>query len=429
MRRDNGQAIDTRDYRRRVLVLARDRLDQMVTALLDTLFFLPGYTSNYTSSDIADIRSGVRYTAECFLGALSDERPLSEQELVTLTIIGGRRAHLPREVLVAGVTAACDAGFDFLLDVAREVPAPASVALSAVQWWRTALATLRENATDALRTGQANEQERRPRTQADERLWLVDRLLLGLWDDAHQLEREATRLGCDLAPPIALLVVVAAGGTSLEGLRAATTGLAKLLPGVIEGPARPMPSRPHVVLLASRRTQAHQALSAGAIDEPARAACIHALCPDPSPSLAALPVVYRRAVRDLPLPARVQLRPGVVSADDLAYYRLLTRGHPEEVADFAERFVGALLEDKLAGQLVKTLEALHRCDGVPSAAAALGVHENTVRSRIRKATELTGCDLGIPVEAERVFAGLRLRFAIQPDALAENEGEPRPPED
>ncbi|HEX2040877.1 MAG TPA: helix-turn-helix domain-containing protein [Acidimicrobiales bacterium] len=406
-----------------VLAIARARLDELVTMVLDAVVFLPGYTSDFRPSFADDVRSSVRYTTERFLEALVEERSLSTEELVSLTIIGARRAHLPREVVVTGAAAACDAGLDFLLDVAREVPAPGPVAVAAVQWFKSALAQLRQEAVEALRKGHANEQERAPQTLARRRTWLVDRLVYGIWDEPAELAREATALGCELAPPFALLLVTASDNTDLDSLRAAITTLVERLPTSIEGPARPFPSECHGVILLPRHSVSDEAVLAGSLAEAAAKCSVYVVCPDAAASVADLPTTYSRTARDLSLPKRVHLRPGIVSAGDLAYYRLITRASPEELADFAERFVGPLLRSKAAGKLIETLEALYRAPDVASAATALQVHENTVYYRIRTTTELTGCDLSVPAEADKVFAALRLRFAIDPDVLRPEDGE------
>ncbi len=420
MERDNGQFHDTSEYRRVVLGLVRGRLDQMVTMMLDAVLFLPGYTSDFRPSRMEDERSSMRHTAECFLNALAEERPLSQGETLSLTIIGSRRAHLPYEVLMAGVAAACDVVLDFLLDVARDVPAPGAVALAAVQWFRAALSRFRQEAADAMRVGHVNEQGRAPQTLANRRIWLVDRLLYGLWDDQEELAREAVGLGCELSPPFALLLVTAAGNTDLDGLRRAATKIADDLPMAIEGPARPFPTARHVVVLVPRHSVSGQAVFADTLSGTAQAAVLHVLVPDPAVSLTALPTVYSRTTRDLSLPARMKLPPGIVSADDLSYYRIITRAPPDELADLATRFVGPLLRGN-STNLIETLEVLRRSPDVASAAAALGKHENTVYQHMRRITEKTGCDLRVQAEAEKVFTGLLLRFAIEPDALGDDE--------
>jgi hypothetical protein len=317
--------------------------------------------------------------------------------------------------LVAGIVAAREEGLDFLLDAAREVPTPGAVAVATVQWFRKRLRELSAEATEAMVAGHANEQGRRPRTEAQERMWLVDRLIHGIFNSTEEIVSDARTLGCDLSPPFGLCLVVPGADTGLDGLRSLSTRLVGSLPRAIEGPSRPMPSGPHSVVLLSRVTDA--GLLERDLDEAAKGASFHVLCPEPTATLESLQGVYRRTNRELRLPARVRLPAGVVTADDLAFCRVVTRASPEETADFVTRFIGPVLESKGSRQLVETLEVLYRSRGVPEAAAILGTHSNTVYSRIRRVTELTGCDLDVPQESQRVYLGLRLRSVVDPDVL------------
>jgi sugar diacid utilization regulator len=264
--------------------------------------------------------------------------------------------------------------------------------------------------------GHANEQSRKPRTEAQERMWLVDRLIHGLFNSTEEMRSDARTLGCDLSPPYGLCLVVPGSETGLDGLRSLSTSLADCLPRAIEGPSRPMPSGLHSVMLLSRVSDTSRVLARD-LDEAARAASVHVLCPEPTETLESLQGVYRRTNRDIRLPAHVRLPTGIVTADDLALCRLVTRASPEETADFVDRFIGPVRNTKAAAQLIETLEVLYRSRGVPEAAASLVKHDNTVYSRIRRVTELTGCDLDIPEEAQRVYLALQLRSVVDPDAL------------
>jgi sugar diacid utilization regulator len=103
--------------------------------------------------------------------------------------------------------------------------------------------------------------------------------------------------------------------------------------------------------------------------------------------------------------------PQVARAVRLPIYRLLGALH--NLSD-GERLSHALLEPLLAGRAdvrrehLATLRALLDHGGVNEAAAALGVHRNTVAYRIRRIEELTGWRLGDPEIRLPLAVALRL---------------------
>jgi DNA-binding PucR family transcriptional regulator len=77
--------------------------------------------------------------------------------------------------------------------------------------------------------------------------------------------------------------------------------------------------------------------------------------------------------------------------------------------------IALLLEhdDRAAGGLIETLEAwLEAFGDVAAAAAALYIHPNTLRYRLRRITELSGLDLTDP--EQRFAAMLQLRVLTRP---------------
>ena len=70
-------------------------------------------------------------------------------------------------------------------------------------------------------------------------------------------------------------------------------------------------------------------------------------------------------------------------------------------------------DERAAGGLIETLEAwLDAFGDVAAAAAALYIHPNTLRYRLRKITELSGLDLTDP--EQRFAAMLQLRILTRP---------------
>ena len=104
-------------------------------------------------------------------------------------------------------------------------------------------------------------------------------------------------------------------------------------------------------------------------------------------------------------------RPAVARAERLPAYRLL--GNLHNVPD-GPRLARALLEPLLAGrpdvrrEHLATLRAVLDHQGLAEAAAALGVHRNTIACRIRRIEAITGWDLADPELRLPVAVALRL---------------------
>jgi hypothetical protein len=102
--------------------------------------------------------------------------------------------------------------------------------------------------------------------------------------------------------------------------------------------------------------------------------------------------------------------PAVARASRLPAYRLLGAVH--NLTD-GDRLARALLEPLLAGRAdvrrehLATLRAILDGGGVSEAAAALGVHRNTVAYRLRRIEELTGWRLAEPEIRLAIAVGLR----------------------
>jgi hypothetical protein len=108
------------------------------------------------------------------------------------------------------------------------------------------------------------------------------------------------------------------------------------------------------------------------------------------------------------------LRPGrvqVVTSDEIHSYVLLLATVPEAVRrSFRERLLAPLYgyDAEHHSDLVHTLETFLDCSGSWSrCAAALHVHVNTLRYRIRRIEELTGRDLGTLENRVDLFLALR----------------------
>ena len=103
----------------------------------------------------------------------------------------------------------------------------------------------------------------------------------------------------------------------------------------------------------------------------------------------------------------------VVTSDEVASHELLLATVPAGVLrSFRERLLGPLLayDDRHRAELLPTLRQFLACSGSWNAcAAAMHVHVNTVRYRIRRIEELTGRDLARLDDQVDFFLALQIR--------------------
>ena len=98
--------------------------------------------------------------------------------------------------------------------------------------------------------------------------------------------------------------------------------------------------------------------------------------------------------------------PAPAGYDDLGVYALLyEKRDRDQLADFADRWLGPLLEHS---ELTHTLRVFLETGGPSAAATALFVHISTLKYRLRKIETITGVDLSDP----EVCFNLRLAFKI-----------------
>jgi hypothetical protein len=98
--------------------------------------------------------------------------------------------------------------------------------------------------------------------------------------------------------------------------------------------------------------------------------------------------------------------PAATGYDDLGIYALLyEKRDKDQLADFADRWLGPLLEH---GELTQTLRVLLETGGPSAAATALFVHISTLKYRLRKIESILDVDLSDP----EVCFNLRLAFKI-----------------
>ncbi len=102
-----------------------------------------------------------------------------------------------------------------------------------------------------------------------------------------------------------------------------------------------------------------------------------------------------------------------MTSDEVASHELLLATVPASVLrSFRERLLGPLLayDDRHRAELLPTLREFLACSGSWNAcAAAMYVHVNTVRYRIRRIEELTGRDLSRLDDQVDFFLALQIR--------------------
>jgi DNA-binding PucR family transcriptional regulator len=103
----------------------------------------------------------------------------------------------------------------------------------------------------------------------------------------------------------------------------------------------------------------------------------------------------------------------VATSDEVASHELLLATVPSSVLrSYRERLLGPLAayDDRHRAELLPTLRAFLACSGSWNAcAAAMYVHVNTVRYRIRRIEELTGRDLSRLNDQVDFFLALQIR--------------------
>ncbi|MHB0977049.1 MAG: PucR family transcriptional regulator [Candidatus Aquicultorales bacterium] len=111
-------------------------------------------------------------------------------------------------------------------------------------------------------------------------------------------------------------------------------------------------------------------------------------------------------------------KPSIVDFDNLGVYRLLLPLVRESKADgraFYDETVGFLDEyDKAhSTELVATLESFKRNnENVALAAEELFAHRHTVRYRLQRIHEITGCDPFASPDREKLYMGLHLKYLL-----------------
>ena len=121
---------------------------------------------------------------------------------------------------------------------------------------------------------------------------------------------------------------------------------------------------------------------------------------------------YNEATRALDVAALLRKQSLVVSFSDLGVFEILLRqGKPDELREFASRYIGPLAayDRRQGGGLVDTLETYVRHNySLHETAEELVLHPNTVKYRLQKIEELCGANLRSSEDLMNLQIALRL---------------------
>ncbi|GAA3395679.1 PucR family transcriptional regulator [Cryptosporangium minutisporangium] len=218
---------------------------------------------------------------------------------------------------------------------------------------------------------------------------LVDDLITGV--DEESAYARADAIGHDLRVRHHV-VVIRWGGTQTEDAVAEAAAAAAAALDL-----RTLTSRRSgiVVMLVSSRPDAtalHGALVAK-LGEPGGALGLGGPCETPTE----FPRSYSEAVRAAEIRAGSRTPSGATAFDQLGLYRILDTGQGrEDVSSFVQEWLGRLLDyDRRKGtDLVRTLsQYLERGGNYDETASALLIHRSTLRYRLGRIREISGCDL------------------------------------
>jgi DNA-binding PucR family transcriptional regulator len=407
------QAQDVETYRSAVLGKLGGAFDGMVESMFsDILGSVPAFQERTSPAELNDVRSALRRGGGFFLRCLVENRRLDADEIVALQVIGAQRARygLSRDGLTAAVEAAMRTGYRRLVEAALEVPASTEAAVRGMASLSLRLFDFVQDATTALLTGYLDEEAQRITSRVRQQSKLVDRLLEASWTDEDEIRAHAKGLGLDIEPPFALLLVVNDMPHEAGRLRAAATALATAVDGAVEGPTRSAPV-PHVVVLVTSVPKGWRDIVTAA-DGAAAAHDVYVACVEPVGDVRSVCAAYRRVQRDLGFVPAARSGPGAVATKDVKAYRILACAPLEDRLDFVQQALGPIfdLSETKAVELLDTVESLYDNRGqVPAVATELGIHEKTVRYRLRRVQELTGLGVDVPGDRLQLDMAVRLR--------------------
>jgi sugar diacid utilization regulator len=339
-----------------------------------------------------DLDDSTRRISRAALRVLAHGGPADPDDLVLLRAVGACRAGqgMPLDSVLAGLRLAVWAGWNDILAHIRRLPL-ADANISVLGTLAMRLFGFSDEAAAALAAGHAENRDR-SRRREQERGELFEQLLAGDFSSEDEMVRRAAGFGYDLTSPHGLLLLT---GRDRAAVRAAAMALRKALPGAVVQAQRAGGAATGVEAMVVVVPAVDPAAWPLALECARRAAAERGVTAVVAPPVARpgrIAQAYGEAAESVRLAAAVFARARVVTADELLAYRAV-RGGAEERRRFVAQALGRVLclPARQGEPLMETLEALFEQGGnVEATRRALGVHDKTIRYRIRRVRELTG---------------------------------------
>lgn len=366
-------------------------------------------------ADVADVggQAGtIRLVISTFLAAANEHRPLLDEERAKLAATGAEAARhgfsLP--TLIAGVELGIRVAWLYISEEARELR-PKDLGVSALEELGLTLFNFASELNASLREGYRAQSEQLASRLPTGPVGILTELLLGSPSPLDEILTRAEARGLNPKADYGLLLVFGRNGET-EGSRVSDVGarIHQVVPSAISVRA-PFGAVPHVAIVAPTPSRRAWETSAGRTAGLIKDLPVQVLAMEPTSGLERLVDSYRWARQALRI-ARTKARPGVPLWDrDLAAYRLLQDAGEAERTKFIHLVLGPVLtltKDRRDG-LLTTLDLLELQGFRPAAAAAaLHLHEKTLRYRLNRVEELTGLDLQLPQDRFKLQLALHL---------------------
>jgi PucR C-terminal helix-turn-helix domain/GGDEF-like domain len=376
----------------RIVHALRERQDEIIAKGIAAMRReIPAYARQDDPAFLADVWDHVKLHNDALIRSLERQSPLTPEELLFIRPVATRRVgRIPLGEFMSAFRLYNEVFWEAVLETATddETRAAALTMAEIVMRYINVAAT---SASEAYVEAESLLQAQGERLRRD----LLEDLLAGRAPAPGPKLGAAREAGLEPTEPCLLVVARAVGGTLDEhGLRSAAASLAR---------ARGAAVQPLTVVRQDEIVVATPAKGMDATELAAALAAVQARLAEQGTSLAIgmstiqpledLPAAYREACAAV---ERLQANGGVLALPALRAFEALTMfGHETagrlvspEIRRFVEEDVGA------GGLLTTTLLEYVAADlNATVAAERLYVHVNTVRYRLRKIAERTGCDL------------------------------------
>jgi len=332
------------------------------------------------------LQHAIERIVDCALAALRADASLSVEDRAAVANIAADRAvqGFPVAAVTQAVHVAFSVGLKTLFSVMPEGDTP-----EAVGELQAAVGVLHRVEYDIVRAVQEGFQAAGDQTALARTAFL--RLVLERPIDSP-MALQASRLGIDLSPPLAVVGFVDAAGDPLT-FAERSQACAQALPLPVLGP-QSLGDPSHVEAGIIAAWPGNEAAIASLVDVCKRHDIIAVYAV--ARSTDGLPVAVERvrgAGMVMPLATR-RLGP-VASVDDTVAHLLAAGLPPIEQTTLVRERLGPLITEgggRHAPEYLRTLEVLYQHEGTTAVAKALIVHPQTLRQRVRRIRHLTGFD-------------------------------------